>query len=74
MSPSREVNMAQVSDVATQRCIYNPFEAALVLGIGHNRVRELVCDGKLRAMPGRNIKIPDAAIEEFLKNVSREAK
>lgn len=51
--------------------VKNPFEAAKILGIGHNQVRELVRAGKLRALPGRNIKIPDVAIEEFLHGTTR---
>jgi hypothetical protein len=55
----------------SKRRVYNAVEAASILGIGHNRVRELVRSGQLRALPTRNIAIPDVALEEFLATVVR---
>jgi excisionase family DNA binding protein len=49
------------------------YQAGEILGIGHNQVRQLVRAGKLRALPGRNIKIPLVAIEEYLATCTRDA-
>jgi excisionase family DNA binding protein len=54
-----------------KRRVYNAFEAAKLLGIGHNQVRKLVRSGELRAFPTRNIVIPDVALEEYLATVRR---
>jgi excisionase family DNA binding protein len=59
--------------VATRR-VLNPFEAGKIAGVGHNRIREWVRAGKLRALPGRRILIPEAALETFLQSATREKK
>lgn len=51
--------------------VLNPVEAAKVLGIGHNRVRELIRAGSLRALPGRRMLVPDVALEEYLATAKR---
>jgi excisionase family DNA binding protein len=54
--------------------VFNPFEAAKVANVGHNRIREWVRAGTLRALPGRRILIPETALEEFLQSAKREQK
>ena len=53
--------------------IADPYQVGAIIGIGHNAVRELVRAGKLRALPGRNIKIPLIAVDEYLATCTREA-
>jgi hypothetical protein len=57
---------------STVRRVLNPYEVAPLIGKGHNQVRELVRAGKLRALPGRNIKIPLESVNEFLATATRE--
>jgi excisionase family DNA binding protein len=57
---------------AADRSVLNSYEAAKKLGVGHNRVRELVRAGTLRALPGRNIRIPIKALEDYLETASRD--
>jgi excisionase family DNA binding protein len=64
--------MTQLHEIAATRRVLNPFEAARIAGVGHNRIREWVRAGTLRALPGRRVLIPEAALEEFLKSATRE--
>ena len=63
--------MENLSSTAQTRRVFNPFEAGKIAGVGHNRIREWVRAGKLRALPGRRILIPEAALETFLQSASR---
>jgi excisionase family DNA binding protein len=58
---------------ATDRLVLTSYEVAQKLGCGHNRVRELIRAGLLRALPGRNIRIPVQALEQYLETASRGA-
>ncbi len=50
-----------------ERLAYRPTEAASVLGLGRNRIFELLRSGELRSVKyGRTRLIPRTAIEEFL--------
>jgi hypothetical protein len=60
--PTRDENLGGGMKKLTKRRVYNAFEAAKLLGIGHNQVRKLVRSGELRAFPTRNIVIPDVAL------------
>lgn len=49
------------------RFIFTPKEAAEYLGVGENRIRQLVKDGKIpAARSGRNFKIPRPLLEEWI--------
>lgn len=65
------ISGAASSLVVQQRRTLNPSEAGKIAGVGHNRIREWVKAGKLRALPGRRILIPEAALEEFLRTAQR---
>jgi excisionase family DNA binding protein len=64
----------ETTAVSTARRVLTAYEVAPLIGRGHNQVRELVRAGKLRALPGRNIKIPLESVNEFLATATREAK
>ena len=51
--------------------VYNTFETAKILGMGHNQIRALVHSGALTALPGRNIKISEFAIRTYLRGAKR---
>jgi excisionase family DNA binding protein len=57
----------------TPRLTRNPYEAAEILGIGHNQVRQLVRAGELPTLPGRNVNIPLVAIERYLERLTGSA-
>jgi excisionase family DNA binding protein len=62
---------SKTTDAApTPRLTRNPYEAAELLGIGHNQVRDLVRSGDLPTLPGRNINIPLIAIERYLERLA----
>jgi excisionase family DNA binding protein len=63
-----------ITDQSLKKRVFNPFEAGKVANVGHNRIREWVRAGTLRALPGRRILIPESALEEFLKNAVRGEK
>jgi excisionase family DNA binding protein len=54
----------------TLRLTRNPYEAAEILGIGHNQVRQMVRAGELPTLPGRNVNIPLIAIEKYLERLA----
>jgi excisionase family DNA binding protein len=60
------------TDQSLKKRVFNPFEAAKVAHVGHNRIREWVRAGTLRALPGRRILIPESALEEFLQSARRD--
>ena len=63
--------MENTKPPVVQKRVLNVFETGAMIGKGHNAVRELVRDGKIRALPRRNIKIPLVAIQEFLATATR---
>ena len=46
--------------------VFSTFEVAKILRIGHNRVRELVRAGVLNSLPGRNLRITDYSINQYI--------
>ena len=49
------------------RFIFTPKEAAEYLGLGENRIRQLVKNGEIpAARSGRNYKIPRPLLEEWI--------
>jgi predicted site-specific integrase-resolvase len=63
--------MTKLSNAAQVRRVFNAVEAGKIAGVGHNRIREWVRAGKLRALPGHRILIPEAALETFLQSATR---
>lgn len=49
-----------------QKRVFSAFETAKILSIGHNRVRELVRAGVLNSLPGRNLRITDHSINQYI--------
>lgn len=54
------------------RFVFTPKEAAEYLGMGENRIRQLVKEGKIpAAKSGRNFKIPRPLLEEWILEKAR---
>ena len=45
--------------------------ASQMLQIGVNRIRKMAKNGEIRALPGRNIRIPLVAIDEFIATANQ---
>lgn len=57
-----------------ERITLNPYEAAAIAGVGHNRIREWVHLGVLPALPGKRILIVRNVLIAFLESQSRGVK
>jgi excisionase family DNA binding protein len=67
----RSFIMENEQNLAIRRT-FNAFEAGKILNVGHNRVRELVRCGRIKALPvGRRILISETALNDFLANADR---
>jgi excisionase family DNA binding protein len=56
-----------VATTAVERRAYTPQEAAVALGLGESKMRELYTTGRLRCVRvGRRVLIPREAVDRFL--------
>ena len=66
---NRVLSPAAMTERPAQPVIYSVPQVAKILRIGRNATYELVKTGKIRCIRiGKTIRIPQAALEEFLTN------